>query len=111
MGNPMLLLTTTGRRSGRAITKPLTYLPDGDNYVIIASNSGSDLNPHWFLNVRAKPEVEIQVGPRVMSATARVATPDESRELWQRIDAAYPQYQAYRSKTSRSIPLVILTPG
>src|SRR5471030_2266985 len=69
MGTQILVLTTTGRKSGRAISKPLAYLPDGERFVIIASNGGSDRNPLWYLNIQAKPEVEVQVGPKVMAAT------------------------------------------
>jgi deazaflavin-dependent oxidoreductase (nitroreductase family) len=110
MGMPMLLLTTTGRKSGRAITQPLTYLQDRESYIIIASNNGRDRNPLWYQNLRAKPDVEIQVGSNVMNAFARPATPDEAKQIWPRVDAVYPQYKGYRNKTTREIPIVRVSP-
>jgi deazaflavin-dependent oxidoreductase (nitroreductase family) len=111
LGMPLLLLTTTGRKTGRRFTTPLTYLPNGDGYIIIASNGGSDRHPLWLLNLQAKPEVEIQVKRKEMISTARVATADEAKNIWPRVDAAYSQYANYRAKTTREIPLVILSPG
>src|SRR5437667_5858870 len=78
---PILLLTTTGRRSGRRLTTPLVYLPDGENLVIIASNGGSDRHPEWWLNLRAQPNTEVQVGPATRAVVASTAVEEERARL------------------------------
>ena len=107
----MLLLRTTGRKSGERRTAALTYLADGDGYVVVGSKGGSDTPPAWLLNVEANPEVEVQVGTRRFAARARTATAAERQVLWPRVTRMWPDYQRYQSQTSRTIPLVILTPG
>jgi F420H(2)-dependent quinone reductase len=103
------LLTTTGRKSGQARTTPLNFFPDGDRIVLIASNNGQDHNPAWYLNILSNPNVTVQRGGDAVSHTARVATPDEKAELWPRIIAWYKGYAKYQAKTSRDIPLVIVS--
>jgi len=104
----ILLLTTTGRKSGQPRTTPLNYYSDGDRIVLIASNNGQDHDPAWYLNIVANPSVSIQRGAETVTRAARVATPDEKAELWPKIIAWYKGYAKYQAKTSRNIPLVIV---
>jgi len=104
----ILLLTTTGRKSGQPRTAPLNHYNDGGRIVLIASNNGSDRNPAWYLNIRDNPTVTIQRGGEIVTRTARVATPEEKAELWPKIVAWYKGYAKYQAKTSRDIPLVIV---
>lgn len=105
---PVLLLTTTGRRSGRPRTTPLTYLRHGDELVLVASFGGSDSHPEWYLNLRRRPEVEVQIGRERRRMLARTATPAERARLWPQVVEMYPGYARYQGRTSRPIPLVIL---
>src|SRR5579883_1736148 len=105
---PILLLTTKGRKSGLARTTPLTYLPDGDDYVLIASNGGKDYPPAWFGNLRAHPEGVVQLGGEKFRASATVADAEQRGRLWPMVLERYPNYAGYEKKTTREIPLVIL---
>lgn len=105
----MLLLTTTGRKTGKARTTPLLYLPDGDDLVVIASYGGDDRHPRWYLNLQAEPHVTVQVGSEKQARVARTATPAEKARLWPGLVAVYKQYDDYQKKTDRDIPLVMLT--
>jgi F420H(2)-dependent quinone reductase len=107
---PMMLLTTTGRRSGKPRTTPLMCIIDGDRYLAVASYGGDDRDPQWFKNLQANPEATIQLGPETHRVRASVATPEEKKVLWPKAVAAYKGYDSYQRKTSRDIPLVILTP-
>jgi deazaflavin-dependent oxidoreductase (nitroreductase family) len=109
-GTQTLLLTTTGRRSGKPITKPLIYGRHGDDYLLVASWGGNDRQPPWYLNLEANPEVEIQVKGDKMRARARTATPEEKRELWPIMTREWPDYDNYQTKTDRDIPLVVVEP-
>jgi F420H(2)-dependent quinone reductase len=104
----VLLLTTTGRKSGEPRTTPLNYFPDGDQMVLVASNGGRDQHPAWYLNLRANPAATVQRKSETLSVTARVASADEKAELWPRIVDWYKGYATYQQKTNRDIPLVIL---
>ncbi|MFI5052817.1 MAG: nitroreductase family deazaflavin-dependent oxidoreductase [Acidimicrobiia bacterium] len=104
----VVLLTTTGRRTGQPRTVPLTYLPDGDRFVLIASNGGRDRHPAWYLNVTANPTVTVRLGGDTRTMRARVATPDEKAELWPRVVNWWKRYDGYQQKTERDIPLVIV---
>ncbi len=106
----MLLLTTTGRKSGRPWTTPLTYLADGDEMVLVASNGGSPGHPAWYLNLRSNPQVTVERLGRKMAVTARTATPEEKARLWPMVVAMYSGYAGYQRRTTRQIPLVILRP-
>ncbi len=108
-GMPVLLLTTRGRRSGRSRTVPLTYFVDGNGIVLVASYGGDDRHPGWYRNLRSHPHVEVAQGRRRRALTARDATPDERDRLWPHITATYPGYARYQRRTSRRIPLVVLT--
>jgi len=108
---PILLLTTTGRKSGRKRTTPLVYLPDGENVVVIASNGGSDRHPEWWLNLRSEPTAEVQVGPDVSTVVAVKAEGDERDRLWRDVVELYHGYDEYRRMTKREIPVVVLRPA
>jgi len=107
---PVLLLTTTGRRSGKARTTPLTFFRDGPDLVVIASNGGADRAPDWSVNLQQHPRAVVQIGTDRLSVEARTATPAERERLWVGITATYPGYAAYQRKTTRRIPVLILTP-
>ena len=109
-GLPVLLLTTTGRKSGRRRTKPLGYVKEGDDFLLAASNGGNDFFPSWWLNLEANPVAEIQVRGQRLSVNARKASPEEKERLWPKFLEAYKGYANYEKKTSREIPVVILTP-
>jgi|HubBroStandDraft_6_1064221.scaffolds.fasta_scaffold39958_2 deazaflavin-dependent oxidoreductase (nitroreductase family) len=119
-GSQALLLTTTGRRSGKARTCALIYLRDGERLVVVASNGGSDHPPSWLLNLQAHPDVEVQIGLRKFSARASVASAEERERLWPRVNrhnmglapimhpGARGRYDVYQRHTARVIPLVLL---
>jgi deazaflavin-dependent oxidoreductase (nitroreductase family) len=105
---PVLLLTTTGRKSGLSWTNPLIYQPDGDGWVIIASNGGKPRHPAWWLNLRAQPEATIEIGRDSYPVTASEVDEANRDRLWQSMTAVYPGYDKYVAKTSRHIPVVHL---
>ena len=105
----MGLLTTTGRQSGQARTTPLNCTPDGDRWLLVASYGGDDRDPQWFKNLQAKPEATLQIGADTFPVRATVATPEEKKDLWPKVVGAYKGYEGYQRKTSRDIPVVILT--
>ncbi len=107
---PVLLLTTTGRKSGQQRTQPLNYLRYGHAYVVAASNSGRDSHPAWFLNLQSDPHATVQVKRRVFPVVARVATDEEQARLWEDLTAKGRNYAEYRKMTDRHIPMVILEP-
>ena len=113
MGGPMpvLLLTTTGRRSGKRRTAVLGYLFDGERYVVVGSNNGEPSDPAWLMNIRSQPRVTIQVRERVLEATGSVAEPDDRARLWAELMRVGPGYGRYETMTTREIPLVFLTPA
>lgn len=107
---PMMLLTTTGRRTGRPRTTPLPFFPHDDGVVVVASNSGRDQHPAWYLNALAEPEVRVQVGPRTSTATARPLEGEERDRAWARLVETAPWYTDYQSQTTRELPVVAITP-
>ena len=107
-GSPTLLLTTTGRRSGEPRTTPLIYGRSGDDFLIVASNGGSTEPPAWYVNVKANPEVEVQVLADRFRARAREANPGEKLEMWREMVSHWPPYQDYQQRTDREIPVVVL---
>ena len=109
-GVTTLLLTTRGKQSGRLRVMPLIYGRDGDSYVVVASKGGAPVNPGWFHNLLAEPEVRIQVGSEVMESVARVAEPDERDRLRTQMTEIWPDYEKYQARTERVIPLVVITP-
>jgi deazaflavin-dependent oxidoreductase (nitroreductase family) len=107
---PVLLLTTTGRRSGKARTTPLTFFRDGADLVVIASNGGADRPPDWWLNLQQTPRAVVQIGTDRLVVTARAASEQERERLWVVITATYAGYARYQERTTRRIPVVLLTP-
>ena len=107
-GTTTLLLTTTGRKSGRERTTPLIYQPYGDDLLIVASKGGAPEPPEWYLNLEQRPEVGIQIRDDVFRARARTATPEEKPDMWRAMTAAWPAYDDYQRKTDRDIPVVVL---
>lgn len=106
----ILLLTTTGRKSGQLRTHPVMYYPDGEKFVIIASNSGSDKPPLWYLNLLAHPEVTVQIQERIVPVMAEEASASERSRLWPLLVAQQPVFEAYQQFTDRQIPVIILRP-
>lgn len=107
-GSTVLLLTTTGRRSGEARTTPLIYARDGDRYVIVASKGGAPEHPGWYRNLEKNPAVELQVEEEVFPARARTAGGEERERLWRKANEVWPHYAEYAQKTEREIPVVVL---
>ncbi len=110
-GLPIVLLTTTGRRSGRLRTVPLCSLRDGESYVVIASYGGLDRSPSWWLNLQDEPRATVQVGRSTLQVTAREASSDERARLWAEVTRRAPGYLGYERRTSRRIPVVLLEPA
>ncbi len=107
---PVLLLTTTGRRSGRARTTPLLYLEDGGNLVVVASNADDDRDPGWWRNLKRHREGTVQIKRETRSVRADQASAEEKARLWPALTAMYPDYDAYTRRTTRDLPVVILRP-
>lgn len=110
---PVMLLTTTGRKSGKERTVPLLYLRDGTDIVVVASTGGLPKHPAWYLNLQEDPDVTVQVGSEVSRRRARTATDDERSRLWPRLVDLYADFETYQQWTAhtREIPVVILSPG
>jgi len=106
----VLLLTTTGRKTGKKRTTPLGYFEHDGGYVIIASNAGFDTHPAWFHNLSSNPQVTLQVQDRQLAAIAEPADPELRKQLWAKLVELAPGYKAYQKRTTREIPLVILRP-
>ena len=109
-GMPVLLLTTTGQRSGTPRTAALTYFRDGADLVVVGSFGGSDLAPAWWLNLQRDPRARVLIGRTTSRVTARPATVEEHDRLWPLVTTTYPGYARYQERTSRLIPIVMLTP-
>lgn len=107
---PVLLLTTTGRKTGKQRTLPLVYIMDGSAYVITASAGGADKHPGWFFNIRSNPQATIQVKDKHITVTAEIAGPEKKPELWARLVERAPNFAGYQKRTDREIPMVILHP-
>lgn len=109
-GIDMLLLTTTGRRTGEPRTVPLACFPDGGDRVVIASNNGQDTNPAWWLNLIAHPDARVTLGRDSWPIVAVLADPEQRSRLWPLLKELNPAYASYEKKTRREIPVVILKP-
>ena len=107
---PVLLLTTTGRKTSKQRTLPLVYIMDGSAYVITASAGGADKHPGWFFNIRSNPQATIQVKDKHIKVAAEVAGQEKKSELWARLVEVAPNFAGYQKRTSREIPMVILHP-
>jgi deazaflavin-dependent oxidoreductase (nitroreductase family) len=110
MGAPVLLLTTTGRKTGAPRTVPVLYLRRGDGFVLVASKAGHDEHPLWFTNLEKTPEALVEVRREKHPVRARVATEEERAALWPELVKMYPAYADYEKRTERRIPVVILEP-
>jgi len=110
-GAPLLLLTSTGARSGELRTTPVMYLPDGERMVIFASKAGAPTNPAWYHNLTAHPSATAEVGTRTIGVRAREASGEERDQLYERQAKLYPQFEDYQQKTTRQIPVVVLEPA
>lgn len=108
LGMPVLLLETRGRKTGARRTNALTYLPDGDAFVVIASVLGEERNPAWYWNLKATPDVEIEVRGERIPVRARETEGDEREALWQRVVERTPDYADYARRTERRIPVMRL---
>jgi deazaflavin-dependent oxidoreductase (nitroreductase family) len=104
----VLILTTTGRKSGEERPTPLIYQPYNDDYLIVASKGGADEPPAWYLNLQENPEVDVQVKGDRFKARARTASADEKPDMWKTMTSTWPDYDEYQKKTDREIPVVVL---
>ena len=107
-GSTILLLTTSGRKSGKPTTTPLIYARDGDRYVIVASQGGAPDDPGWYRNLVKTPEVELQIKDEVFRARATTAEGAERERLWRKANAVWRHYDEYATRTDREIPVVVL---
>lgn len=109
-GMPLLLLHNVGAKSGRELVTPLVYLADGDRYVIFASKGGAPVNPGWYHNLKAGPNVSVEVGTDTLDVVAEEATGEERDRLYGIQEEQQPQFADYATKTERQIPVIVLTP-
>ena len=110
-GLPVILLTTTGAKSGKQRTVPLTGIPDGDRYAVIASNWGKKQFPAWYHNLKANPRVTVDQGGKSRAYNAREATPEEYESYWNRAISLYSGYKEYKKRAGgRKIPVIVLEP-
>jgi deazaflavin-dependent oxidoreductase (nitroreductase family) len=109
-GAPVCLVTTTGKRSAQPRTVALLYLKSGDDLVVVASKGGMSHHPAWYHNMVAHPEVEVEIGSTTRPMRARRASDDEKGALWPRLVAMYRDYDDYQARTTRNIPVMILSP-
>ena len=106
---PLLLLTTTGVRSGKLRTTPMMYVRDGERLLVIASNAGAPIHPDWYHNLVAHPQVAVEVGTETFDATAVVTEGEERQRLWTRIVELYPFFAEHQAKITRQIPVIALS--
>ena len=107
-GRPLLLITTTGAKSGQRNTNPVMYLADGDRLLVFATKGGAPTNPDWHHNLIAHPEVTVEVGTETYEATATVLTGEERDRLYAKQAGLYPQFGEYQANTTRKIPVIAL---
>ena len=107
---PVLLLTTTGRKSGEPRTAPVVYLADGDNVVVINTNAGNAKVPAWSLNLKANPDAEVELGREKRKVRARVAEGEERADLWRRHNEQYAGFDDYKAKLDREASVIVLEP-
>jgi deazaflavin-dependent oxidoreductase (nitroreductase family) len=106
---PLLLLTTTGAKSGERRTTPMMYIRDGERLLVIASNAGAPRHPDWYYNLVAHPRVTVEVGTETFEATAVVIEGEGRQRLWARIVESYPFFAEHQAKVARQIPVVALS--
>ncbi len=107
-GGTMLLLHTTGAKTGKERVNPVAYQPVGDNFAVFASKAGAPTNPDWYHNLLAHPDTKVEVGDETIDVRARVATGDEREQLWEKQKQLMPGFADYENKTTRQIPVVVL---
>ena len=105
---PILLLTTTGRKSGQKRTAPVVFLRDGERMVVINTNAGNEKVPAWSLNLKANPEAEVEIGRKRRPVRARIAEGEERSELWRRVNDQYSGFDDYEARTDREIAVFVL---
>jgi deazaflavin-dependent oxidoreductase (nitroreductase family) len=110
-GAPLLLLHTTGAKTGQERVNPMMYRKVGDDYAVFASKAGAPTNPDWYHNLVANPKVTAEIGTQTVALTARVASGAERDQIWSQQKADYPGFADYETKTTRTIPVVILQPA
>jgi len=110
LGCPVILLTTTGRKSGQPRTAPIFGFQEGQSIIVVPSNAGKEHDPSWYLNLRANPQAQIQLGRKTWRVRAREATDQERERLWPFLVSQYGGYQVYRERTDRQFPVLILEP-
>lgn len=110
-GFSVLLLTTTGRKSGKAHTAPLGYFDWAGGYLIVASNAGQPTHPAWYHNLKHQPQVKVEVLDKVLAAKAEILTGEARAQAWQQVVSTAPAYADYQKQTTREIPLVLLHPS
>ncbi len=108
---PVCILHTVGRKSGKARTTPLLYLPDGDKVILVASAGGRETSPAWWLNLRAMDTAEIEIKGKRTPMSPRLASAEERAEYWPRLNELYEHYDDYQARTSREIPVIVMTPA
>lgn len=109
-GAPVMLVTTTGCRSGKPRTAPLIYLENGDDLVIVASKGGTSRHPAWYRNMEVNADVEVEIGSERRQMRARRVSDEEKADLWPKLTQIYPPYDDYQARTDRNIPVVVLSP-
>jgi deazaflavin-dependent oxidoreductase (nitroreductase family) len=107
-GAPLLLLHSTGARTGLERVNPMMYQAVGDGFAVFASKGGADTNPDWFHNLKAHPDVRVEVGDETFEVVARVLDPSEREPIWEEQKVRYPGFADYETKTARVIPVVML---
>jgi len=110
-GAPLLLLHSTGAKTGQERVSPVMYQTAGDGFAVFASKAGAPTNPDWYHNLLANPRARVEVGSETVEVTARVADDDEREPLWAQLKAAFPGFAEYEQKTTRKIPVVLLSPA
>jgi deazaflavin-dependent oxidoreductase (nitroreductase family) len=110
-GAPLLLLHTTGAKSGQERVHPMMYRPTDGGYAVFASKAGAPTNPAWYHNLVANPDVQAEIGSQTLALRARVAGDAEREPIWTAQKTEYPGFQEYEEKTTRRIPVVILEPA
>jgi F420H(2)-dependent quinone reductase len=109
-GHPLLILTTTGRRTGRPYSTPVIGVPSGADWLVVASNGGAATQPLWVRNIEASADVTVRRGARAESFRARILPASERSQWWPKLVQAYPAYAKMQAKTDRELPVILLTP-
>lgn len=110
-GQPIFILHTIGRKTGKLRKTPLAYFKNDNEYIIVASNSGKNSNPSWYYNLKRENTAKIQLLSEIIECSIHLATPDEKKQFWPIVINQAPFYEDYRKKTSRDIPIIVLTPN